>query len=176
LEKEVKRYKGPNGGQQGRFATLQELALLLRPRNIPAPHPVIVGATQPSGGAAAPVAKDAGKIIIKQQVKQIIGPQRRRKAKADAGNKTALKSKKAEYAALKRQVRKRLTAEKKAAFQKAAADIKKLPAKERKAKIAALKKDHKDKLTELVKQMPALGRRKMNEIIALLKRIKQIKW
>jgi hypothetical protein len=138
---------------------------------------VIVGATQPSGGgAAAPVAKDAGKIVIKQQVKQIVGPRRRRKAKADAGNKAALKAKKAEYATLKRQVRKRLTAEKKAAYQKAAAGIKKLPAKERKAKMAALKKDHKDKLTELVKQMPALGRRKMNEIIALLKRIKQIKW
>jgi hypothetical protein len=161
--------------------TLQELASLLQPRQQApaAPHPVIIGATQPSSGgvAAAPaVAKDAGKIVIKQQVKQIVGPMRRRRAKADAGNKTALKQKRGEYTALKKQVRKRLNAEKKAAYLKATTGFKKLPAKERKSKLATLKKDYKNKLAALVKQMPAVGKRKMNEIVALLKRIKQIKW
>jgi hypothetical protein len=127
--------------------------------------------------AATPaVAKDAGKIVIKQQVKQIVGPMRRRRAKADAGNKTAMKQKRGEYTALKKQVRKRLTAEKKSAYLKATAGFKKLPAKERKSKLATLKKEYKNKLAALVKQMPAIGKRKMNEIVALLKRIKQIKW
>jgi hypothetical protein len=125
----------------------------------------------------APEAKDtSGKIEIKQTVKQIVGPRKRRKSKAGAGNNAALKSRKSEYAALKRQVRTRLTAERKAAYQKAAAAFKKLPAKERKAKLAQLKKEYKDKLAGLVKQMPSVGKRKINEIIALLKRIKTLKW
>jgi transketolase len=161
--------------------TLQELASLLQPRQAirapAAPHPVIVGATQPSvARTSGEPAKDAGKIVVKQTVKQIVGPRKRRKTKADAGNKAALKAKKVEYAAMKNQVRKRLSAEKKAAFQKALAEAKTLPAKERKSRIAAIRKEHKEKLAALLKQMPALGKRKMNEIIGLLKRIKQIRW
>jgi hypothetical protein len=180
LEKEAKktyRRRGPE--QRGhRQVTLQELASLLQPRTISTPHPVIVGATQPSGGSSstAPEAKDSGKIEIKQTVKQIVGPRKRRKAKAGAGNKAELKSRKSEYAALKRQVRKRLAAERKAAYQKAATAFKKLPAKERKAKLAQLKKEYKDKLAGLVKQMPSAAKRKINDVIALLKRIKTLKW
>jgi hypothetical protein len=171
----IKQRRGKEN--RGRYATLKELVSLLQPRTISTPHPVIVGATQPGVSTpAATAAKDAGKIEIKQTVKQIINPRKRRKAKAGAGNKAELKQKKTEYAALKRQVRKRLAAERKAAYQKAATAFGKLPAKERKAKLAQLKKEYKDKLSGLVKQMPSAGKRKINDVIALLKRIKTLKW
>ena len=77
---------------------------------------------------------------------------------------------------MKKQIRKALSAEKKASYTKANEKIKKLPAKERAAARKKIKSDLKAKLAGLLKQMPAAGKKKHDELEALLTKVRKLKW
>jgi hypothetical protein len=173
----------PEGGSRergrGRHVTLQELAGLLQPRYAhpppPASGPIVIGTGQTTG--IIPVkSKDQEKIIIKQTVKQTVNERKKRKRSSEAGNKKTLKAKRSQYNALKKEIRKRIIAEKKQAFTKANAEINKLPPSERKSARSKLRSEYKTKYNNLMKQLPAVGRKKINDVDALLSKIKGIKW
>ena len=136
-----------------------------------APQPVaLTGA-----GAAVPVKAKPG-VVIKQIVKQEVGTRKARKKRVSKSNKQATKQKKSEYTALKKNLRKRLIQLKKKAFSAQAARIKSLPAKERPAARKSLRVQLKKAHDEKLKQLPALGKRKYNDIVALINKLKKIKW
>ena len=54
--------------------------------------------------------------------------------------------------------------------------IKSIPAKSRKAARAKLKAEHKAKHAALLKQLPAIGKKNMNEIATLMSAINKVKW
>ena len=126
-------------------------------------------------GAAVPAKAKPG-IVIKQIVKQQVGTRKARKKMVSKSNKQAIKQKKSEYTKLKKGLRKRLIQQKKAAYSAQAARIKALPAKERTAARKALRAQIKKTHDEKLKQLPALGKRKYNEIVALINKLKKLKW
>ena len=115
-------------------------------------------------------------IVIKQIVRQEVGARKARKKRVSKAGQVSVRAKKKEYTTLKTALRKRLVQRKKEAYKAENARINDLPPKERaparKALRARLKKDHEAKL----KQIPPVGKRKYNEIIALISRLKKIKW
>jgi hypothetical protein len=162
--------------------TLAELAIAL---TVGRQQPAIIGATQlpiiPTAAAAAaakePTAKEqAAKVVIKQIVKQTVGVRRQRKRKATAGNQKIVKEKRKEYMMVKREVKKRLTAEKTAALKVALEGAKALPSKERTAAKNKIRAEHKQKFAVLLKNMPAVGKRSLSDIVSLLKKLKALKW
>jgi transketolase len=143
---------------------------------VPITQPIAPQAVTVTGtGAAVPVKAKPG-IVIKQIVKQEVGTRKARKKRVSKSNKQSLKHRKAEYSTLKKSLRKRLMAQKKSAYSAQAARIKALPAKERTAARKALKQQLKKAHDEKLKQLPALGKRKYNDIVALINKLKKLKW
>jgi hypothetical protein len=168
-------------GGRSRNLSINELAALLnRPRGVATPHPVIIGATQPSqpvivgtgAGDSQKRVREQAKIVIKQQVNQNINSRKQRK-KRSVGSIVA---KKKEYTALKKEIKKRLTTQKKEALKTALLGVNKLPVKERAAARKRIRKELSDKLKSLTKQIPPLSKKKYQEVVALIKKIQSIKW
>ena len=181
-EREGLEEKGDEPAKEPRHLrrSFQDLHKAIRERKkLQVPHPVPVAGPFTLGtGAVKAVAEKKKKpdLVIKQIVRQEVGATKARKKRVAKGNKTELKAKKSEYATLKKSLRKRLVQRKKDAYKAEAARIKALPAKERpaarKALKAKLKADHAAKL----KLIPTLGRRKYNEIVALINKLRKLKW
>ena len=128
------------------------------------------------GSAGKDKAKEHAKIIIKQTVKQVQGVRKARTKRVSANEKSVIRKKKAEYAALKRAVKKRLKESKNNAYTVENEKIKSLPAKSRKAARAKLKSEHKAKMSALIKKLPGVGKKNQNELTTLMKQIIKLKW
>jgi hypothetical protein len=172
-------------GETGvRLPTLQDLIRKIRftspTRDLyPTPFgtssgPVIV---QSGMGAQKQQPAQPSQIIVKQTVKQVVGTeQRKRKKKVKSGEKATLKRIKNEYSVAKKQVKKDITAAKKKYYETENAKIKLLPSKKRASSRNALKAEIKKKQGELAKSMPSTGRMKYNDIAALIRKIRLLKW
>lgn len=135
------------------------------------PSPAVVVSKQ------APAKTEAPKIIIKQTVKQIQkkeGVVRMKRVKK--AGKDVVKKRRQEYNALKSKAKKQITAGKKAHYTRENIRIKKLPVKERVAERKRVKQQLKKKQMELLKKMPAAGRLKLADLVALISKVKTIKW
>ena len=132
-------------------------------------QPVVITGT----GAAA--AAFPG-VVVKQSVKQEMGTKKARKKRVRFAKKESLTAKKKEYGRLKKRLKKRLMQRKKELYTVEAKRIKSLPVKERakarKDVKARLKKDFDSK----VNQLPVVGKRKYNEIVALINKTNKLKW
>ena len=115
-------------------------------------------------------------VVVKQTVKQEVGTKKARKKSVRFAKKETLKSKKQEYGRLKKSLKKRLMQRKKELYAVEAKRIKGLPVKER----VAARKDVNSRLKRdfdaKIKQLPTLGKRKYNEIVALINKINRLKW
>jgi len=121
-------------------------------------------------------AKEQAKIIIKQSVRQEQNVRKSRKKRVTFNEKGVIRKRRAEYNALKKAVKKRLVLSKKQAFKAENERIKTLPAKERKTARSTLRATHKAKLTALLKQMPGVGKKSLNELTTLVRLINKLKW
>ena len=90
--------------------------------------------------------------------------------------KDVLKKRRREYNALKTKAKKQITTGKKAHYTRENARIKKLPTKQRVAARKRVKEQLKNKQRELLKKMPAAGRLKLADLVALISKVKTIKW
>ena len=167
--------KKMNKGFQDLHRALKEQKQFAAPKSVPVSGPF--GFDSKAVDAAAKKKKEeTPNIVIKQIVRQEVGTRKARKKRVATANAVSTKAKKKEYTTLKKALRKRLMQRKKDAFKTEAARINDLPPKERaparKALRARLKRDHDAKL----KLLPSLGRRKYNEIVALISKLKKIKW
>ena len=85
-------------------------------------------------------------------------------------------SKRKEYTKIKRELLAAFRKAKKASYDRAKAEFKKVPAKERKEARQKLKKELDDKLKQLKKQLPSAARLKRSDIDKLISIAKQLKW
>ena len=116
-------------------------------------------------------------VIQKVTVTQKVGAdKKRRKKKIKAVKTKSLTGKRKEYTALKKQVKKALSAEKKARYTKANEKIKHLPVKQRAAARKKINAELKSKLASLHKQMPPAGKKKHEELQVLLSKVSKLKW
>ena len=138
---------------------------------VPPQQPVTITKT---GGVEAVKAKPG--VVIKQIVKQEVGTKKARKKVRKKAGQSTIKTKRKEYTSLKKGLKKRLTQLKKEAFAADAGKIKALPPKERQAARKELRARIKKAHDERLKQLPALGKRKYNEIVALINKINKLKW
>ena len=116
-------------------------------------------------------------IIVKQTVKQIVGGEtKKRKRKVKTAERSTLKRIKNEYTAAKKKVKKDITVAKNKYYAQENSKIKQMPAKLRVAARKKLKAEIKKKQTELTKSMPSTGRMQYNDIAALIRKIKSLKW
>ena len=134
-------------------------------------QPVVITKT---GGVEAVKTKPS--LVIKQIVKQEVGVKKARKKKIRKARQSTIKTKRKEYTALKKGLKKRLAQLKKDAFAAEAGKIKALPPKERSAARKALRARIKKVHDERLKQLPAIGNRKYNEIVALINKVNKLKW
>ena len=110
---------------------------------------------------------------MKQTVKQVHGPDKPKRKKRKAGIGKSRK----EYNAIKREVKSRLTAQKKVTFEKHNARIKKLPAKERAAARKKLRAELKARHSKLVKQLKTgKSLKTLDAITAAIRVAKKLKW
>ena len=110
---------------------------------------------------------------MKQTVKQIQGKDKAKRKKRKGGIGKSRK----EYNAIKKEVKARLTAQKKVTFEKHNARIKKLPAKERAAARKKLRAELKARHSKLVKQLKTGKSLKTLEAIhAAVSIAKKLKW
>jgi hypothetical protein len=142
------------------------------------PMPVASGPVIVQGGPGqAQKQAQPSQIIVKQTVKQVVGAEKKsRKKKVKAGERSSLKRIKNEYSTAKKKVKKDIIAAKKKYYAQENEKIKKLPTKERVAARKKLKAEIKKKQIELTKSMPSTGRMKYNDVAALIRKIKQLKW
>ena len=101
---------------------------------------------------------------------------KRRTKQIKAVKTKGLAGKRKQYAALKKQVRKALVAEKKTRYTRENERIKKLPVKQRATARKKVKTDLKRKFDALVKQMPAVGKKGHEELASLISKVGKIKW
>ena len=141
--------------------SLGQLAALLH-----RPH-IVSGFAQPVP-LAKPV-KEAAKIVIKQQVKQVTNQRKRRKKRAE-GEQTSLKAMRKQYTQLKKEARAKLTAAKKEELAKRLSEAKGSAAKKK------IRADLKAKLAKLLKSIPGAGKAKYERVKALLVKVKGLTW
>ena len=116
-------------------------------------------------------------VIQKVTVTQKIGEDKKRRRKKIKAIKTkSLTTKRKEYTALKKQIRKALTAGKNTSYTKRNETIKKMPTNKRTAARKGLKAELKRKLSSLLKQMPPVGKKGHDEIAILLSKVRKLKW
>lgn len=170
---EISARFAPGGGKKKKYVDdPDKMTLALLSSMIQKQPQVIPVATQPSGAVQIPMRprvpeKQKPQIVVKQTVKQVQGPDKPKRKKRKPGIGKSRK----EYNALKREVKSRLTAQKKVTFEKHNARIKKLPAKERAA--AELKARH----SRLVKQMKTgKSLKTLDAIAAAIRVAKKLKW
>ena len=101
---------------------------------------------------------------------------KRRRKKIKAIKTKSLTTKRKEYTALKKQIRKALTAGKNTSYTKRNESIKKMPTNKRAAARKGLKAELKRKLSSLLKQMPPAGKKGHDEIAILLSKVRKLKW
>jgi hypothetical protein len=159
--------------------TLALLSSMIQQKQPPAQ--VIPVATQPSGVVQIPFRprvpekqdKQKPQIVVKQTVKQVQGPDKPKRKKRKAGIGKSRK----EYNAIKKEVKSRLTAQKKVTFEKHNARIKKLPAKERAAARKKLRAELKARHSRLVKQLKTgKSLKTLDAITAAIRVAKKLKW
>jgi hypothetical protein len=174
----------PDGGKKGKGKYVDDpdkLSLAILSSMLQKQPQVIPVATQSSGVVQVPYRqripekpeKQRPQIVVKQTVKQVQGPDKpkRKKRKPGVG-----KSRK-EYNAIKKEVKSRLTAQKKVTFEKHNARIKKLPAKERAAARKKLRAELKARHSRLVKQLrTGKSLKTMDAITAAIRVAKKLKW
>ena len=136
------------------------------------PHVISSG----GGGGKKPTPAEQAKIVIKQNVKQIVNERTRRKKASRTQDTRSAVNKRKEYNALKKSLKKRFSDLKKQEFKSASAEIKKLKPAERKKARAKLKKDLTDKLRALVAKMPSSTKKSANELERLITVIKKLAW
>ena len=134
-------------------------------------QPVAVTST---GGTEAVKAKPS--IVIKQISRQEVGTRKAKKRRVTKSNKQSLKQKKGEYMKLKRDLRSRLAQQKKASYSAEAERIKSLPSTQRVAARKALRARLKKVYDEKLRQLPNLGKRNYNDIVALINKLRKIRW
>ena len=135
--------------------------------------PVIVT----SGGGGGVPQKAKPQIVIKQTVKQIQNSDdKQRKKQVKRARTDARKKRLKEYNALKAKAKKQITAGKKAHYTRENTRIKAMPVKQRVAARKKVRDDLKKKQQALLKQMPAGGRLSMQDLVALISKVKKIKW
>ena len=126
-------------------------------------------------GIKAKSAQDQDKIIIKQQVKQVINQKKRRRRKATAGTKQTLKAVKKEYTTHKKSVKAKLMQGKKAELAKRLTEISGMPAKQRAAARKKLRAEIKSKYSKLVALLVPLGKKNYDQIKDLITKIKGLR-
>ncbi len=107
---------------------------------------------------------EGANIIIKQIAKQEVGARKRRKRRANAGNKTSMKNKRAEYSKLKKAVAKRLREENKALLTEEVKRVKALPAKERVAARKKARGNSKARLKAALAKLPAVSKKTFEQL------------
>ena len=142
------------------------------------PFPVSVG-SQPvvvtgTGGTESVKARPG--IVVKQTVRQEVGTKKARKRRVAKASKQSLKSKKSEYAQLKKGLRKRLMQQRKEGYKAETARINTLPKKDRATARKTLKARLKQAYDAKIKMLPALGKRSYNDIVALISKLRKFKW
>ena len=143
------------------------------------PVPVMMGATAP-GTVPAPTSGVVGKakpsIVIKQIARQEVGAKKARRRKVARADKVSIKAKRKEYNAIKKRLRSRLMQQKKEGLALEVAKIKALPSKQRAAARKKVKARLKKAYDAKVKMLPTLGRRKLADVILLIKKLNRLKW
>lgn len=109
-------------------------------------------------------------------IQKIADDKKQRKRKIKAATKTISKSKRAEYNALKKKLRKTFVTEKKVAYAKGNVGIKKMNVKQRNVARKKLRGDLKAKMVALMKLMPNPGKKTNDELASLIKKVKRLKW
>ena len=127
-----------------------------------------------AGKSSSPA--EQAKIVIKQQVKQVVNEKKRRKKASSRADKSSLRNKRKEYNDLKKAIKKRFAELKKSEFKSGSSDIKKLKPSERKAARARLRKDLTTKLRALVAKMPTSSKKSASELDSLISSIRKLKW
>ena len=195
MEKERRRRRDEDGGEETKVEddkgeekqarpSFQDMIAgfhsIIRDRpsmQVPHPVPIISGGAVgiSDKGEALPVKTKPG-VVIKQIVRQEVGTKKARKKKIKKSQKSSVKQAKTEYNQLKKALRKRLAELKKTAYKAEAPRIKKLPSKERAAARKALRTRLKQEHDAKLKQLPTVGRKRYTDIIALVNRLKKLKW
>ena len=112
-------------------------------------------------------------MVDKFVLNKVQGPDKPKRKKRKPGIGKSRK----EYNAIKREVKSRLTAQKKTTFEKHNARIKKLPAKERAAARKKLRAELKARHSRLVKQMKTgKSLKTLDAIAAAIRVAKKLKW
>ena len=143
---------------------------------MPATQPAVIGSGGLAGGGTTAPVKEKPRVVIKQIVRQEVGARKAKKRRITKGNKQALKTKKSEYTKLKRDAQKRLQQQKNDAYAAEAGRIKALPSKKRAAARKLLRVRLKKTYDDRLKQLPTVGKRSYNDIIALINKIRKLKW
>ena len=147
--------------QRERHISLGQLASLLHKPTL---------AAQFAQPVPAPKAdKESAKIIIKQQVKQVVNRRKQRKKRSDP-EKVGLKAMRKEYARLKKATKAKLTAAKKEELKKRLAESKDGKAKKQ------IRSELKAKLAKLLKQIPGASKAKYETVRTLLVKVKGLTW
>ena len=121
--------------------------------------------------------QDIRPIIQKVTVTQKVGADKQqRKKKIKAIKTKGIATKRKQYNALKKSVKKALTAGKKGSYTEQNAKIKALPMKERAAARGKLKAELKLKFDSILKQMPAVGKKSVEELNQLISKIGKLRW
>ena len=123
-----------------------------------------------------PSTAEQAKIIIKQQVKQTVNEQKRRKKSSKQVDKAHARNKRKEYNDLKKAIKKRFSKLKKTELKRGSADIKRMKPSDRKGALARLRNDLTEKLRALVLKMPSSSKKNASELDVLISRITKLKW
>ena len=172
-ERRMKKYFDDRDKKQ--ISTLRDLMKRMHHRETHRPQTIMMPGSTPF---AVPVgqqkpAGDSG-ITIKQTVKQVVSKQKARAKKAVAGTRSTLKNKRKEYVQLKRVVKKRLTTQSKKRVNARLVDVKRLPAKERKAARAKVKAEEKSRLKKAASKLVNATKKSYDQLVKLIREVSSL--